>query len=68
MIVLLGAAMLRAAPGRPIMLLALLPPAVHLLWQARTLRQAGSVSALRLFRSNEAAGFLVFLACAAVGL
>ncbi|GGO92310.1 4-hydroxybenzoate octaprenyltransferase [Stakelama pacifica] len=48
-------------------LLALLPMAAHLLWQVATLRQGDGAGALRRFRSNRNAGFLMFAACLVVG-
>jgi 4-hydroxybenzoate polyprenyltransferase len=47
-------------------LLALLPMAVHLLWQVATLREDGA-DPLAKFRSNRFAGLLMFLACLVVG-
>ncbi len=48
-------------------LAALLPIALHLLWQVATLRPDDSADALAKFRSNRFAGLLVFLACLVVG-
>jgi 4-hydroxybenzoate polyprenyltransferase len=48
-------------------LVALLPAALHLLWQAATLRTDDGADALAKFRSNRLAGLLVFLACLVVG-
>ena len=48
-------------------LLALLPMALHLLWQVATLREDDGADALAKFRSNRFAGLLMFLACLAVG-
>ncbi|MDP8995005.1 MAG: 4-hydroxybenzoate octaprenyltransferase [Pseudomonadota bacterium] len=48
-------------------LLALLPVALHLLWQAAALRQEDAADALAKFRSNRFAGLLMFLACLVVG-
>ena len=42
---------------------ALAAVAAHFAWQVRTLAADDPVRALRLFRSNATAGFLVFLAC-----
>lgn len=67
-VVLLVAALLLAAPGKAVALAALLPAAIHLLWQVRSLPDAGTAGALRLFRANTITGALVFLACLAVGL
>ncbi len=47
--------------------LALLPMALHLLWQAATLKQESGADALAKFRSNRFAGLLMFLACLVVG-
>ncbi len=47
--------------------LALLPMAVHLLWQAATLKTDDGADALAKFRSNRFAGFLMFAACYVVG-
>jgi 4-hydroxybenzoate polyprenyltransferase len=47
--------------------LALLPMALHLFWQAATLRQEDGADALAKFRSNRFAGLLMFLACLVVG-
>jgi 4-hydroxybenzoate polyprenyltransferase len=47
-------------------LVALLPVAGHLLWQAASLQKDGS-NALQLFRSNKLAGLLMALACIVVG-
>ncbi len=49
-------------------LLALLPAALHFVWQAAALRDYAPARALRLFRSNIAAGALVFAGLAVVGL
>ncbi len=48
-------------------LLALVPVAVHLLWQMTTLKQADGDDALGKFRSNRFAGLLMFLACLVIG-
>ena len=47
--------------------LALLPMAIHLLWQAATLRVDDGADALARFRSNRFAGLLMFAACYVVG-
>ena len=47
--------------------LALLPVAGHLLWQAATLTPGDGAGALRRFRSNRMAGFLLFAAAFVVG-
>ncbi len=51
----------------PLAMLALLPAAVHLLWQALTLDPADSANALERFRSNRFLGMLVAAACFVVG-
>jgi 4-hydroxybenzoate polyprenyltransferase len=51
----------------PLAMLALLPAAVHLLWQALTLDPADGANALERFRSNRFAGLLVAAACFVVG-
>ncbi|MES2339471.1 MAG: 4-hydroxybenzoate octaprenyltransferase [Pseudomonadota bacterium] len=48
-------------------LVALVPVALHLLWQVVTLDPADEANALARFRSNRNAGLLMLLACAAVG-
>jgi 4-hydroxybenzoate polyprenyltransferase len=48
-------------------LVALLPMALHLVWQALTLRIDDGADALAKFRSNRFAGLLMFLACLVVG-
>ena len=48
-------------------LLALLPAAVHLLWQGFTLDSADGAGALARFRSNRLLGLLVAAACFVVG-
>ena len=48
-------------------LLALLPAALHLLWQAFTLDPADADNPLARFRSNRFAGLLVAAACLVVG-
>ncbi len=48
-------------------LLALLPMALHLLWQVVTLDTADGANALARFRSNRNAGLLMFAACFVVG-
>ena len=45
---------------------ALLPVAVHLAWQAATLKEDG-IDPLRKFRSNRFAGLLMFMGCLVVG-
>jgi 4-hydroxybenzoate polyprenyltransferase len=51
----------------PLAMLALLPVAIHLLWQALTLDPADGANALERFRSNRFAGLLVAAACFVVG-
>jgi 4-hydroxybenzoate polyprenyltransferase len=46
---------------------ALLPMAIHLLWQVAALDEADGEDALAKFRSNRFAGLLMFLACFVVG-
>jgi 4-hydroxybenzoate polyprenyltransferase len=41
--------------------------AIHLLWQAATLKPDDGADALEKFRSNRFAGVLMFLACLVVG-
>ncbi|HEX8258497.1 MAG TPA: 4-hydroxybenzoate octaprenyltransferase [Allosphingosinicella sp.] len=48
-------------------LAALLPMALHLMWQVATLRQEDGADALAKFRSNRFAGFIMFLASLVVG-
>ncbi|WP_428332091.1 4-hydroxybenzoate octaprenyltransferase [Novosphingobium sp.] len=52
----------------PLALLALLPVAVHLGWQALTLRPDDGDGALARFRSNRFAGLLMAAACYVVGM
>ena len=47
-------------------IVALLPIAVHLAWQAATLKEDG-IDPLRKFRSNRFAGLLMFMGCLVVG-
>ncbi len=51
----------------PLALLALLPLALHLLWQVWTLDVADATNALGRFRSNRMAGLLMAMAALAVG-
>jgi 4-hydroxybenzoate polyprenyltransferase len=51
----------------PLAMLALVPAAVHLLWQALTLDPADGANALKRFRSNRWAGALVAAGCFVVG-
>jgi 4-hydroxybenzoate polyprenyltransferase len=48
-------------------LVALIPGAVHLMWQASTLDSHDPHNPLARFRSNRNAGFLVMMACLVVG-
>ena len=48
-------------------LVALLPMAAHLLWQAAALKPDDGADALAKFRSNRFAGLLMFMACLVVG-
>ncbi len=48
-------------------LAALIPLAIHLLWQVGTLKSGDGDDALTKFRSNRFAGLLMFLACLVVG-
>ncbi len=52
---------------QPLALVALLPAAIHLLWQGVTLKTNDGADALAKFRSNRFAGLLVALAMAVVG-
>lgn len=61
-----AAALWRVRP-EPLALAALLPVAVHFAWQSGSLRLADPADALAKFRSNRAAGLLMFLACVVVG-
>ncbi|MEM8918087.1 MAG: 4-hydroxybenzoate octaprenyltransferase [Pseudomonadota bacterium] len=51
----------------PLVLAALIPMALHLLWQVGTLKNSDGEDALTKFRSNRFAGMLMFLACLVVG-
>ncbi len=62
-----GAAVWLVFPD-PLALLALLPAAAHLAWQAAKVDPADEALALTLFRSNRFAGLLLFLAFLTVGL
>jgi 4-hydroxybenzoate polyprenyltransferase len=53
--------------GDPFALLALLPAAAHLAWQAASLDLADPANPLARFRSNRVAGALVAAACFVVG-
>ena len=64
---LLWAAALWQVRADPLAPVALLPAAIHLGWQAATLRADDGAGALERFRSNRFTGLLVFLACVVVG-
>lgn len=51
----------------PLGLVALVPIALHLLWQAVSLKHDDGQDALNKFRSNRLAGLLMFLACFVLG-
>lgn len=51
----------------PLALAALLPAALHLVWQVATLKPDDGANTLRRFRSNRDAGILVFLGLLVVG-
>jgi 4-hydroxybenzoate polyprenyltransferase len=63
----LWAAAFRELRPETLALAALLPVALHFLWQAATLRSSDGEDALAKFRSNRFAGLLMFLACLVVG-
>ena len=65
-LLLWGVAIWRVRPDL-LALAALLPIALHLLWQVATLREPDGADALAKFRSNRFAGLLMFLACFVVG-
>jgi len=64
----LWAAAFHAVRPEALAIAALLPLAVHLLWQVATLKPDDGSDALAKFRSNRFAGLLMFLACLIVGL
>ena len=64
---LLWALAIRSVRPEMLALAALLPIAVHFLWQVTTLRADNGRDALAKFRSNRFAGLLMFLACLVVG-
>jgi len=66
-VLLWGAALWSVRPDS-LALLALVPAALHLAWQAARADPNDGELALRLFRSNRACGLLVFLAMLVVGL
>jgi 4-hydroxybenzoate polyprenyltransferase len=51
----------------PLAIVALVPAAIHLIWQVAGLRLDDPAQALHRFRANRTAGLLVFLACFVVG-
>lgn len=61
-----SAALWQVRPDK-LVLVALAPAAIHLLWQVATLVPADGANALARFRSNRFAGLLVFAACFVVG-
>jgi len=63
----LWAAALHLVRSENFALLALLPMALHLAWQAATLAPDEGEDALAKFRSNRTAGLLMFMACLVVG-
>jgi 4-hydroxybenzoate polyprenyltransferase len=65
-LVLWAAALWRVRPDG-LALVALLPMAWHLFWQAAALKPDDGADALAKFRSNRFAGALMFLACLVVG-
>ena len=64
-LVLWGLALL-ATRHDALSLIALLPVSLHFCWQVFRITPDNEGTALALFRANRMAGFLVFLACAAV--
>jgi 4-hydroxybenzoate polyprenyltransferase len=62
----LWAAAIWQARPQGLALVALLPVALHLLWQVATLKEDGADPLVK-FRSNRFAGLLMFLACFVVG-
>lgn len=65
-LILWAAALWRARP-EGLALIALLPMAGHLGWQAASLDPGDGADALAKFRSNRMAGLMMFLACLVVG-
>ena len=65
-LVLWGAAIWQVR-GDWLALVALLPVALHMVWQVATLDPADGSNALARFRSNRNAGLLMFAACFVVG-
>jgi 4-hydroxybenzoate polyprenyltransferase len=64
-LILWGWALWNRIPS-PLALLALLPMALHLLWQVGTLKEDGADPLIK-FRANRFAGLLMFAACLVVG-
>jgi 4-hydroxybenzoate polyprenyltransferase len=64
---ILWAAAIWSVRAQQLALLALLPMALHLVWQVATLKPEAGGDALAKFRSNRFAGLLMFLACLVVG-
>lgn len=64
---LLWAGAIRAVRPEWLAVAALLPVALHLGWQAATLKLVDGGDALAKFRSNRFAGLLMFLACLVAG-
>jgi 4-hydroxybenzoate polyprenyltransferase len=64
---LLWAAAFREVRQEGYALLALLPVALHLLWQVATLKPDDGADALARFRANRFAGLLMFFACFVLG-
>ncbi|AAV90043.1 4-hydroxybenzoate polyprenyl transferase UbiA [Zymomonas mobilis subsp. mobilis ZM4 = ATCC 31821] len=62
-----GAAIWFTRP-QPLALLTLLPVVLHFIWQMTTLDVNDGQNALMRFRSNRQIGFLLFLACATIGM
>lgn len=62
----LGAALWLKRPD-PLVFAALIPAALHFIWQVATLDRANPHNALHRFRSNRMAGLLIFLAMLTVG-
>jgi 4-hydroxybenzoate polyprenyltransferase len=65
--VLLWAAAIWLVRPDPLALAALLPVALHFVWQVATLSPDDGAGALDRFRSNRTAGLLMFAACFVVG-
>ena len=65
--ILFWAAALWTIRPDPLAIAALVPAALHLGWQALTLRAEDGTGALARFRANRFTGLLIFLACVVVG-